>query len=915
MRPTTSGSTAARGLPAISTSMGSSQSSITISTYLSQPDYPDPPALDPGQQQGIVYLEVWQRLVTHLEDPTIQEIALGGPDTAARLRTIAQVKVLTVPEAGRQLTCDDADRLLAQTGGGTLTTLQPADTPPDDDCVIPDPGSYTGRENHLYRVEVHDAGDVLGGSGSAFRIPLGADASAGSLKLTLGRTLSATEAGVVRGGVVTVVDDLGQRETLSVVDASGKTVTVGHGLATGYRVTNHAQVIGGAATFKWSRDNAAFAVAVTAVADDRVTLSLESLGRDVVTTLRDGDLVEVADDVSDLGPARGHLTYLVADPEADPPRVTLADPVPTRFAAPGGSPDRHLKLRKWDGLGTGQAAFDPLATPDMNLGDGVHIQFGGADLRPGDYWMFAARRADGSVQRLDASPPHGIVRHRCALAIVRWRTETRFTLAQVSAASRQAELGDVFATIAERLKVLRDNGTNTLDMEEVIALAKAAGASDAQIERIRRFLLESRGKTASTLEVVDDCRQPFDPLTDLHCDCDCTVSVGPGESIPVAIGRVPPSGGTVCLLAGVHDLLEPVDIRDRRGLTIRGVGGATHVRAHDLPVAFRFTDCDEIDIRDIVFMGGRTATDAGDARRQPVLDVADERRGRTTATERIDASEISGGAVETVGTIAPGASVDASTGPVPQFGGLVTFTDCRGIAVEGCGFLFAPGTRQELPGFGLVFADSTFLASRLAVGVRSAVTGVFAAEAAPGAGPSETGAPVAGPAPAPAAGPAPAPAAGPLRRPLPDPLRRPLPDPLRRPLLLRSQSLRRPLRPSHALRPKHRPRPRRLRRRTSRRHCLPTECSRWSRPCRSRSRLSEPRWAIGRHPRSAPSRGLRSPDRPSRRPGSHEPRLPIRRRVGLRVAIRPRQPNWNAVRLPRPSRRLHSLDRISSAGS
>jgi hypothetical protein len=57
----------------------------------------------------------------------------------------------------------------------------------------------------------------------------------------------------------------------------------------------------------------------------------------------------------------------------------------------------------------------------MNLGDGVRIQFGGTDLRPGDYWQFAARSADGSIEALTDAPPTGIDRVRCALALVRWR--------------------------------------------------------------------------------------------------------------------------------------------------------------------------------------------------------------------------------------------------------------------------------------------------------------------------------------------------------------------------------------------------------------------------------------------------------------------------------------------------------------
>jgi len=50
---------------------------------------PVPPALPPT---GIVlvYLDLWERLVTIVEDPALQQAALGGPDTVARTLAIAR---------------------------------------------------------------------------------------------------------------------------------------------------------------------------------------------------------------------------------------------------------------------------------------------------------------------------------------------------------------------------------------------------------------------------------------------------------------------------------------------------------------------------------------------------------------------------------------------------------------------------------------------------------------------------------------------------------------------------------------------------------------------------------------------------------------------------------------------------------
>jgi hypothetical protein len=69
-------------------------------SYREQPDLRD--ARTPAQiiceagntyTFGIVYLDVWERLVTAVEDSQIREVALGGPDTATRARTVWQVRV------------------------------------------------------------------------------------------------------------------------------------------------------------------------------------------------------------------------------------------------------------------------------------------------------------------------------------------------------------------------------------------------------------------------------------------------------------------------------------------------------------------------------------------------------------------------------------------------------------------------------------------------------------------------------------------------------------------------------------------------------------------------------------------------------------------------------------------------------
>ena len=64
----------------------------------------------------------------------------------------------------------------------------------------------------------------------------------------------------------------------------------------------------------------------------------------------------------------------------------------------------------------------PAGTTSLILEDGVEVTFttspdGGA-FRSGDYWVFAARTADASVEELEAAPPRGVHHHYCRLAIV-----------------------------------------------------------------------------------------------------------------------------------------------------------------------------------------------------------------------------------------------------------------------------------------------------------------------------------------------------------------------------------------------------------------------------------------------------------------------------------------------------------------
>ena len=86
-------------------------------SYRFQPNLPAPPALAPSAgAKDLLYLDVWQRHVTALEDPDILEPALRGPDTTTRTQTVWQLRVLHVPSATtceRRALCSPAPRAAA----------------------------------------------------------------------------------------------------------------------------------------------------------------------------------------------------------------------------------------------------------------------------------------------------------------------------------------------------------------------------------------------------------------------------------------------------------------------------------------------------------------------------------------------------------------------------------------------------------------------------------------------------------------------------------------------------------------------------------------------------------------------------------------------------------------------------------
>jgi len=357
--------------------------------FSAQPDYPltddEKKALN-FSGNGLIYLDVWERHITYLEDDHIREVALGGPDTATRAKVVWQVKALSDDAAKTQLnaqinrlkqllgrleqdlkeadpqtlpeiqarydavkqrlealsaqgntpaSCDVVANWSAVSDGRLRARVKPENVNPDP-CILSPDAKYRGAENQLYRVEIHD-----------------------------------------------VTHDT-------------------NGLLTQF-------------TFKWSRDNGSV-----------VTRIVENRGPDLVVRNSRGfaanQWVELTDDQQELRGQHGPLVK-ITKVEGDTLTIDLSETSVSSSVT---------TVRRWDQTANANNQLSGGAVvgkPNtwLDLEDGVQVQFeSDVDYRTGDYWLIPARTI-GTIEwpnTVDdqgnpvyiALPPHGVYHHYAPLA-------------------------------------------------------------------------------------------------------------------------------------------------------------------------------------------------------------------------------------------------------------------------------------------------------------------------------------------------------------------------------------------------------------------------------------------------------------------------------------------------------------------
>lgn len=136
-------------------------------SFSGQPFLPGAAPLKPNNRPNLVYLDVSERHITHLEDPAIAEVALGGADTTTRAKLIWQVRTLELPEHIH--TCKELTEywpdLLYEFRSRHRAYLRamakmPADEESPEASLCGPEAGYRGAENRLYRVEIHSPGTI-----------------------------------------------------------------------------------------------------------------------------------------------------------------------------------------------------------------------------------------------------------------------------------------------------------------------------------------------------------------------------------------------------------------------------------------------------------------------------------------------------------------------------------------------------------------------------------------------------------------------------------------------------------------------------------------------------------------------------------------------------------------------------------
>jgi hypothetical protein len=337
--------------------------------YYNQPDPFVTDTPDPFDKLPLlVYLDVWERLLTATEAPDIRDPALGanGPDTAARAKVVWQVRVAHDPVEDYVVDNQDNvrneiksrlttwfEQLQPQFRGLLAAQTQDGTTDDSDVCILPPESRYRGEENQLYRVEIHTGGTAEDASFKWSRD---------------------------NGAMVFPIEPI-ESEAKTVVLAS-----LGRDLASSLQVGDYVEIV-----------------------DDVSALS---------GTPTELIAVEAIDPIE-------RVVTLAKAPSGDAGRDRERHPLLRRWDHQPSAAQQPAAAKRVD-----DGALPVVEDSLLTLEDGVQIRFepgagpAAHTYRRGDYWLIPARTATGDVIWPQQNgkplprPPHGVEHHYAPLALV-----------------------------------------------------------------------------------------------------------------------------------------------------------------------------------------------------------------------------------------------------------------------------------------------------------------------------------------------------------------------------------------------------------------------------------------------------------------------------------------------------------------
>lgn len=409
----------------------------SVTSFTSQPDFP---VLNGGSHipsddgNYLAYLDVWQRHIIALDDPQIREIALGGPDTGTRLKTIWQVKLFGAAAGDNCITAFDKLIKANPPSDGMLSAKTESEIASSDPCIVPPGAGFRGLENQLYRVEIHNGGKSFSVTGGGASIAISEIIGDDQVKAT-GAWQVGQAVEIFSGDAPA---NLKTRAFAYITSVNSGTLTLNTKF-TNLTLDDAPRIRRVEATFKWSRDNGSVVTAIERIEGRDIIVS--HTGLDSVIGFAPGQWAEIIDDSHELNNLPGQLAQIA---EVDSARrlITLrTEATPLDSGSPDGvNPALHPKLRRWDGAGAVNTDLTTSVSGYIDIEDGVQVRFGEGNYRTGDYWTIAARTATADAQsgkiewpQDDTSAPlallpFGIHHHYCPVGFLSFDSVSGFAL-------------------------------------------------------------------------------------------------------------------------------------------------------------------------------------------------------------------------------------------------------------------------------------------------------------------------------------------------------------------------------------------------------------------------------------------------------------------------------------------------------